>query len=89
MISFTSLNLSELEVFRIEVLFSSSINYDSDNSHYAIAISVGEFDPLTSVSVYLRMKLEQGYIRLHMDVLAISIFLKIAPDSSLFQRLKI
>ena len=36
--------------------------YESDNSHFAIAISVGEFDPLTSISVCLRMELVQRYI---------------------------
>ena len=41
--------------------------YESDNSHFAVAISVGEFDPLTSISVYLRMELEQGYIRSRMN----------------------
>ena len=35
---------------------------ESDNSNFAFAISVGDFDPLTSISVYLRMGLAQGYI---------------------------
>ena len=66
--------------------------YESDNSHFAIAISVGECDPLTSISVYLRMKLEQGNIRSHMNNwFKMSYFniLKIAPDSSLFKRFKV
>ena len=42
-------------------LFSIAF-FESDNSHFAIAISVGEFDSLTSISVYLRMELVQGYI---------------------------
>ena len=40
----------------------SFVFYESDNSHFAIPISVREFDHLTSISVYLRMELEQGYI---------------------------
>ena len=49
--------------------------YESDNSHFAIAIYVGEFDRLTSISVYLRIGLTQGYITSCMKF-PISIFLK-------------
>ena len=30
--------------------------YESDSSHLAIVISAGDFDPLTCISVYLRME---------------------------------
>ena len=47
--------------------FSFPAFYESDNSHFAVAISVGEFDPLTSISVHQRMEVEQGYIRSRMN----------------------
>ena len=50
----------------ISSLFVSAF-YESDNSHFAIAISVGDFDLLTSIPVYLRKELVQGYIRSRMN----------------------
>ena len=64
--------LVDLVIFKIFGNFLAFANnlvdfYESDNSHFAVAISVDEFDPLTSISVYLRMELEQGYIRSRMN----------------------